>query len=339
MRELPSQRGAPDDALRLPPYSIHGAAERGVFGAALKVLKVFGVDPVEPIAAAGAVAIVGHFESKLDPKPGLYQLVDLKVAAAAQITSPDEFDASGRALVFIHGTASSLIGSFGGQEKAGTREGLTDADTWNSLRGLYGDRIYGLQHKTLSQSPVENALELARLLPSGAKLHLVSHSRGGIVGELLCLQRFDKKDQDAFRQRGGKFDREPEIARLAELAGLLSRKGIQVERFVRVACPARGTILASGRVDRYLSLIGNLIEHIPLLADNPIAALFKAMLFALVKQRADPRHIPGLEAQMPESPLIHLLNRPSLKTSSDLGVIAGDIEGSGFLAISESIRD
>jgi hypothetical protein len=93
-----------------------------------------------------------------------------------------------------------------------------------------------------------------------------------------------------------------------------------------VACPARGTILASGRVDRYLSLIGNLIEHIPLLADNPIAALFKAMLFALVKQRADPRHIPGLEAQMPESPLIHLLNRPSLKTNSDLGVIAGDRE-------------
>ena len=330
LRQLPGQRGVPGDVLRLPTVPIHGASERSIIGNALKVLKVFGVDPVEPIAVAGAQAIVGHFESKLNPAPGLYRLSDLRVPATERISVPDEFDASGPALIFIHGTASSLMGSFGGQRKDGTPDGLADPDAWNALRALYGERIYGLQHKTLSESPVENALALARLIPSGAKLHIVTHSRGGLVGELLCLQRFDEADLNAFRQRAGKFDREAEIARLSELVGRLADKGIQVERFVRVACPARGTILASGRADRYLSIIGNLMERIPILAENPIAALFKATMLALIKQRADPRRIPGLEAQMPESPLIHLLNRPSLKSTSDLGVIAGDIEGSGF---------
>lgn len=330
LRQLPGQRGAPGDVLRLPITPIHGTTERSVFGAALKALKVFGIDPVEPIAGVGAQAIVGHFESKLDPAPGLYRLPDLRVPAIVRIAAPDEFDVGGPTLMFIHGTASSLMGSFGGQQKDGTPDGLADPDSWNALRGLYGDRIYGLQHKTLSESPVENALALARLIPSGAKLHVVTHSRGGIVGELLCLQRFEDEDVEAFRQRGGEFDREAEIDRLRELVGLLRDKNIQIERFVRVACPARGTILASGRLDRYLSIIGNLMEHIPILSENPIAALFKATLFALVKQRADPRRIPGLEAQMPESPLIHLLNRPGLKTASDLGVIAGDIEGAGF---------
>ncbi|MEA3213732.1 MAG: hypothetical protein QOE70_6789 [Chthoniobacter sp.] len=327
---LPGQRGGAGDVLRLPTVPIHGASERSIFGTALKILKVFGVDPVEPIAAAGAQAIVGHFEAKLDPAPGLYRLSDFRVPATVRIASSDEFDASGPALVFIHGTASSLMGSFGGQRKDGTPDGLADPDAWSALRALYGERIYGLQHKTLSESPVENALALARLLPSGARLHVVTHSRGGLVGELLCLQQLEEADLAAFRERAGEFDRAAEITRLRELADLLSAKGIQVERFVRVACPARGTILASRRVDRYLSIIGNLMERIPILAENPIAALFKATLFALIKQRADPRRIPGLEAQMPESPLIHLLNRPGLKTKSDLGVIAGDIEGSGF---------
>ncbi|MFB8829403.1 hypothetical protein ACE0DR_08525 [Azotobacter sp. CWF10] len=55
------------------------------------------------------------------------------------------------------------------------------------LHSQYTDRAFAFEHRTLSESPIVNALALARSLPEQAKLHLVSHSRGGLVGELLCL--------------------------------------------------------------------------------------------------------------------------------------------------------
>ena len=39
---------------------------------------------------------------------------------------------------------------------------------------------------------MQNALDAARLLPEGAQLHLVTHSRGGLIGELLCLNELPK---------------------------------------------------------------------------------------------------------------------------------------------------
>ena len=50
----------------------------------------------------------------------------------------------------------------------------------------YGGRVYALDHPTLSQSPIANALTLARALPKGATLHLLTHSRGGLVAEILA---------------------------------------------------------------------------------------------------------------------------------------------------------
>jgi hypothetical protein len=49
----------------------------------------------------------------------------------------------------------------------------------------YGDRVYALDHLTLSRSPLENALTLVSALPVGARVHLVTHSRGGLVAEAL----------------------------------------------------------------------------------------------------------------------------------------------------------
>ncbi len=87
-------------------------------------------------------------------------------------------------------------------------------------------------------------------------------------------------------------------------------------RFVRVACPARGTTLASGRLDRWLSIVQYLS------GGND----FIEFLLGVLKERTDPRTLPGLEAMMPGSALIRLLNNPDLKVSADLSVIAGDIE-------------
>jgi pimeloyl-ACP methyl ester carboxylesterase len=86
---------------------------------------------------------------------------------------------AGPLLVFIHGIGSSTEGSFGALRKP------TAATEWSALQRRFGERIYAFEHRTLSESPIENALQLATALPAGARLNLVTHSRGGLVGDLL----------------------------------------------------------------------------------------------------------------------------------------------------------
>jgi len=112
---------------------------------------------------------------------------------------------------------------------------------------------------------------------------------------------------------------------------LLSDTKFQVERFVRVACPARGTTLASGKLDRWLSILVNLVGQIPTLKGNPIYESLTDFALAVAKERTEPKTLPGLEAMMPKSALIRLLNLPGLRVKADLSVIAGDTEGAGIL--------
>src|SRR5687768_4077684 len=177
-------RGDGDDVLRIPVTPFLRDRSRGVLGWVLKGLKVFKVDPVEALASTTAQAIVAKFEAKLDPPPGFYRLADPD-NPGEQITSANSIDPAHPALIFIHGTASSISGSFG--RLAGTEE-------WQKLRAFYKEQIFGFQHATLSSNPVENALELGPLLPAGGKIHLVTHSRGGLVGELLCLGALSEDD-------------------------------------------------------------------------------------------------------------------------------------------------
>jgi hypothetical protein len=44
----------------------------------------------------------------------------------------------------------------------------------------------GLDHATHGVGPIANALTLAKALPPDARLHLVTHSRGGLVAEVLA---------------------------------------------------------------------------------------------------------------------------------------------------------
>ena len=151
---------------------------------------------------------------------------------------------------------------------------------------------------------------------------MITHSRGGLVGELLGLKSLTGDDLKGFAGR-------PDQQLFTDLVGEISRKEINVAKFVRTACPAGGTILASKRIDLYLNIILNAIGLIPGLAENPGFAVFKAAALQLIKLRADPALLPGLEAQMPESPVIHLLNTQGRFSDADLGVIAGDFEGGG----------
>ena len=174
----------PAPAEEVPVYPIFSERTRDLKEAALRTLRILRLLKVTDSPAtmggkiAGAVAALAAvrvLESKLDPKPGLYRLGN--PLSFAETVAAEELSGE-PVLLFLHGTASNLSGSFG--------ELMSSAD-WAPLLARYDGRVFGWQHCTLSQSPIENALELVTKLPAGARLHLVSHSRGGIVGELLCL--------------------------------------------------------------------------------------------------------------------------------------------------------
>ncbi len=241
-----------------------------------------------------------------------------------------DLDAKKPILLFVHGTASTTQGSFGGLWNE-------QNPVWEKLQEHYDGQILALEHRTLSTTPLENARVAVEGLPKNAKLHLVSHSRGGMIGELICRtgredgQSFDATDEEILKAHiadGAALDKQ-----LADMAGLkraLTRKNISVERFVRVAAPAAGTTLASGKLDRWLSNLTNLAGKVGLDSFATFRFL-RAFLLAVVKTRTKPEHVPGLHAMMPGSPLTQVLNRPDVKTTADLSVIAGDIEGEGLL--------
>lgn len=331
------------------------SGERGMVGLAVKVLDFFGIDlPEKSAAKLGATLerkLLGHDD-------GLYR-VDLSAPLAlTAVPAGTNISAdTGPILVFLHGTASSTKGSFGELWKGGSGEKLRQ-----KLAPIYGDRSFALEHRTLTQSPIENALALVKRLPDKAELHLVSHSRGGLVGEVICLAGCNNLGQvvdaerikqlfaadrtlakqlglppledtrsDKNRRKGSKSEAElrdeaydADRQRLLELVDLLAKKQLRVTRFARVACPARGTTLASGRLDRWLSVLDYLAKAASgdgLLGDGV------EFLHAVVKERTDPRTLPGIEAMIPGSALTRLLNStPDLKSSADLSVIAGDIE-------------
>ena len=64
---------------------------------------------------------------------------------------------------------------------------------------------------------------------------------------------------------------------------------------------------------------------------NPIYDGLTSLLAGVLKQRTQPEDLPGLEAQMPGSPLVLMLNRPGVRIEAALHVLGGDLEGAGIL--------
>ncbi|MEY2893927.1 MAG: hypothetical protein RJA98_3835, partial [Pseudomonadota bacterium] len=336
----------------LNPASSGAPAQRGLANVAISALEFFGVD-VSGAAARQLGAVLD--KKRLGRTPGLYR-VGLDDGSTAMTLLPEgELLPAGDApvLVFLHGTMSSFDGSFGAlratagaNAKGATADELqAAAQARAALREAYGARIYALEHFTLTQSPVANALALAQRLPHGVRVHLVSHSRGGLVGELLCLAQRDtttgdpvrdalaaglfargqineapaglralgKPDADALRSDYANDERDLDL-----LLQALDTAAPRIERYIRVACPARGTTLASGRLDRWLSVLGAL-------APEGFIGDTLDFLLKVVKERTDPRALPGIEAMMPASPLTQLLRWPTLRTAADLSAITGDL--------------
>ena len=282
--------------------------------AALRVLHVSPMDPVvveiaKSGAKYGAQKIAAYFEKHLNA--GLFEITDPR-EPGHEIIEPIQTAPAKPILLLLHGTASSTAGSF---------SGLAGKSEWEQFRKDYAS-ILTLEHRTFSASPIQNALDAARLLPHGATLHLLSHSRGGLIGELLCLNDIRSNQIEDLNRR------QPEqVEDLKTLAAVLRDKQLKVQRFVRVACPSRGTLLASDRLDLYFSLLLKVLEYVPVLHENVAYAVFKATFLKLIEMKASAGDLPGIEAMRPESPFIALLNRPDLSTQADLAIVAGRTDG------------
>jgi tetratricopeptide (TPR) repeat protein len=329
---------ATGDEVMVPP-DLGAPITRGGIDLVLKSLKILGIDPVGVAANLAARGVISKFEDSLQPAPGLYLLSDPR-STERPVHDSKELDNRAPYLLLLHGTASSIAGSFGGLSPSpDDKDEPVLPEDWEALKKRYPGRILGLQHKTLSLSPVVNALDALNLMPEGAQLHLVSHSRGGLVGELLCLSELPKECRNAFGKVPSNIPsnvrqeieevRKEEADAIDRLSAELGRKRITVQRFVRVACPARGTVLASKRLDLYLSVLLNVLGLIPALKASPLYSLLKAVTIETAHRRADPRQLPGIEAMMPESPLINLLNQKDLTSVADLAVISGDLAPEG----------
>lgn len=366
------QRARPElvDAERIDLEELNtqsAAASRGLAGDAARALvsKVFSLGfsakPDEIIAQAlkelaGDAALLGvsrvgtrvlmkAIESKVAMTEGLCSWGSVPGRAEAlQRVQPGELDAAARKgamLVFVHGTASSTLGSFGDLQ-SGERE------VWSALERQFPGGIYGFEHRTLSRSPIENALELLEALPEGAEIGLVSHSRGGLVADLLCIrdfggliqqyQRVLPKDGRAGTERQGAVLEElkalhaEQRGQLVQLAGLIERKRVRVQRYLRVAAPANGTRLAGGNFDLFLSGILTLMGLSPWFFGNPLYSAFKRVVLEIARRRTDPHMVPGIEAMLPDSPLARLLRDAPVQPGIAMGLIAGDAEGGNALA-------
>jgi hypothetical protein len=320
-----------------------GAAPDAIVDEALSQLP----NPLElGVSWLGTKLLMAAIEKRLDQPPGLYRWV----GASGQRTDLAPVDLNDPALpvpsaqrpmlVFVHGTGSNTLGSFGD-----LRTG--DRDLWGMLSARYTGGIFAFEHRTLSQSPIENAIALAAALPRGAQVSLVSHSRGGLVADLLCLGDFDALIEHYAYAFEGTGDTDPAEAQrvlgelknahaeqrmqLRTLAGVLRERGITVQRYVRAASPASGTLLASGNLDVFLSGILSLIGLVPFFFGSPVYSAFKRVVVEVAKNRTNAHLVPGIEAMLPDSPMARLLRDAPVRPGIALAVIAGDIQGGNLL--------
>ncbi len=303
-----------DGSTELPQSITSPYTERGLAGEAfLRLFRVFTKKPIE----RGIRELAIDLEKKqLEQQSGLFLVrEDFTLTTFAKDTSTKPY------LLLIHGTASSTKGSFAS---------MTTMPLWPGLRALYGERIIAFQHETLSKSPLQNAYELAKALPDNAVVHLITHSRGGIVGDILNRYAVDDENNRGFsadeRAYLKKTGRTADLDQIAALDQLFTIKRIRINSFVRVACPAGGTILASGRLDRFFNVFINLIGIGTGLVVNPAFLALKSLLAAVINSKNEVDVLPGLEAMNPDSPFIKILNSPAsaVRIDTPLYIISGN---------------
>ena len=333
--QVPAQLSWP--GLDAPSASARGVSRGWVGTVLLDLVEVV----TGPLRASAQEFAADQIVQRVDDQvvEGVYAL---KADALTRLKGQPRLDTmaaaadGGPLLVFVHGTFSDTPGTFGKLWQQHPQRVKT-------LFKHYVDRVYALDHATLGKSPIANAYTLALACPPGARLHLVTHSRGGLVAEVLAraagLQGLDDAANELFMVSelpGGMIDGLGAAARqklqaaldgekrvLAALIKHLRDQQIVVERIVRAACPARGTLLASQRFDAYISVFKWALD----LAQIPVLPELIDFIGGVAQRRADPSQLPGVAAMIPDSPLVRWLHAADAPVPGELRVLAGDLEG------------
>lgn len=197
---------------------------------------------------------------------------------------------AGRALLLLHGTFSRTHAGFG----------KLPPEVVGRLASAYEERVFGLDHPTLSVDPLANADWLVRSVPDGTTLEIdvLAHSRGGLVARSL-----------------------------AELQGELSlgSRQLRVRRVVFVATPNAGTILADAK--HFDDLIDTYMTVFNLFPDNGVTETIEAVI-TVVKMIAVGvwKGLPGIGSMVPEGDFLKRLNTPGGALAADYRALASDFE-------------
>lgn len=307
--EAANQKRAVGESFEVPMYLKTDEANRSLLGdIALKALNVFAKKAV----SQKVIEIAARLEKKaLENMSGVYAVDANFRLGKATVKNADK-----PYLLFLHGTNSSTAGSFGE---------LRGSELWTNMQTIYGQNIIALQHETMTKSPIKNVINLFKALPQTCTLHVISHSRGGLVGDVLA--RFSNGNSGFTTAELAyltKTERDEDVADIKTLQQLAAGKNVVVDKFIRVACPAYGTTILSKRLDHFLNISLNLLGTLFGPVGAALTSEFKELISAAVDTKNDPDQLPGLEAMNPASPFLKVLNNPDNAIKGPLTVISGN---------------
>mgnify|MGYP006277420733 FL=1 len=305
--------------LEVPASIASPDQERGFLGKLiLKALAIF--SPSQKALAADLARTLAAKAEKEIIREGLH-FVDRDFTLRSLQHHQQNLSDGAPGLLLLHGTGSNTSSSFGDLAGQGS-------SSWSDLCDHFGERTYAYEHLTWTKSPITNTRELLEALPDGSRWHLLTHSRGGLVGDLLCRVTAGEAFSD---DEIGLFSKYEALQKdLRELNKLAREKSIRIDRIVRVAAPAAGTTLLSERLDIFLNGLFNVVKLTGVGA-LPFFSAFGDLIKVVVSQRQEASVLPGLEAMHPESPTQVLLNFPNLSIPTQLHVIAGQAAAGGIL--------
>ena len=249
------------------------------------------VDALLPTLAAKA-------ESALWRKAGLaegwFKMDETSLRSGAlQPGRPREPSASGRTLLFLHGTFSHAASAF---------RGLANQQFFARVKPLYGDEIYAFNHFSVSKTPEENARDLLSGLPDReTSFDVITHSRGGLVLRNL-------------------------VERRSALGGAANR--FKLRHAVLVASPNDGTPLATPK--RWETTVGWFANLLELFPDNPFTfgAGFVADAIVWIAQRAA-GGLPGIASMDSGGEMIAELQDAPLPPASGYSALVSNFTPDG----------
>ncbi|MEO0341701.1 MAG: hypothetical protein AAF242_21160, partial [Bacteroidota bacterium] len=310
----PSKRGE-ENTIEIPDFlTFETPDQRGIKKFFLKLVKLYQLKQKKLTKKLGI-----QIDQKIKAKEILYRLhtpSHYEEFKANPSTNPDKY------LLLLHGFGSSTRGSF--------FEPYDDSQfqtLWSKMRSIYQEAILGYDHHTISKSPIQNAIDVIQLLPQTATLDILSYSRGGLIADLLakCSVKGTSSNR-LFSQEDYKKLDEKQQEELKTLEELAKEKKIKVNRVIRVACPARGTILLDQRMDYFLNAVLGGFQAATGIGFNPIYWAIKGLLVQTIKARTKPEIFPGVAAMVPGSDFQQMINQSKRKTKDELLVIEGDAQ-------------